>query len=142
MMNKLISPLYFPPGHFYSPYPDLNYIKLNQEKIFEKRLIKDVNLNEKVQLEYLNKIIDLYPTMNIPQYKDSNYRYFFENPAYSYGDAISLNGMLRIIKPNKVIEVGSGYSSCMILDTNEVYFNNSISCLFCEPYPELLKNYQ
>ncbi len=30
---------------------------------------------------------------------------------------------------------GSGYSSCLILDTNELFFDNAISCTFIEPYP-------
>ena len=33
--------------------------------------------------------------------------------------------------------MGSGYSSCVILDTNELFFNNNISCIFIEPYPQL-----
>lgn len=36
----------------------------------------------------------------------------------------------------KIIEVGSGFSSCVMLDTNELYFNNSIDCTFIEPFPD------
>ena len=36
-------------------------------------------------------------------------------------------------------EVGSGFSSCLILDTNERFFDNSIDCTFIEPYPDLFK---
>jgi hypothetical protein len=46
--------------------------------------------------------------------------------------------MLRYAKPKRIIEIGSGYSSCVILDTNELFFNNSIQCTFIEPVPELL----
>jgi hypothetical protein len=35
--------------------------------------------------------------------------------------------------------VGSGYSSCVTLDTNELFFNGDINCSFIEPYPKLLK---
>jgi hypothetical protein len=48
--------------------------------------------------------------------------------------------MLRRLKPKKVIEVGSGFSSSVTLDTNELFFNNSINCIFIEPYPERLKS--
>ncbi|MGI9484201.1 MAG: class I SAM-dependent methyltransferase [Hyphomicrobiales bacterium] len=37
-----------------------------------------------------------------------------------------------------MIEIGSGYSSCVMLDTNELFFDNAISMSFVEPYPELL----
>ena len=41
-------------------------------------------------------------------------------------------------KPRRIIEVGSGYSSCVILDTNDLFFDGSISCTHIEPYPDLL----
>jgi hypothetical protein len=65
-------------------------------------------------------------------------RYFFENDAYSYSDAIFLYCMIRHLSPKRIIEVGSGYSSGVTLDTNEVFFDNSIRCTFIDPYPELL----
>lgn len=42
--------------------------------------------------------------------------------------------------PKKIIEVGSGFSSCLILDTNDFFFNGQISTTFIEPYPQLLKS--
>lgn len=67
-------------------------------------------------------------------------RYFFENPAYSYSDAICLYGMIRHVRPRRIIEVGSGYSSCVTLDTNELFFDNRIACTFIEPFPDLLRS--
>ena len=46
--------------------------------------------------------------------------------------------MLRLIKPSRIIEIGSGFSSAATLDTNELFFNDSINCTFIEPYPNLL----
>jgi hypothetical protein len=46
--------------------------------------------------------------------------------------------MIRHVKPKKIIEVGSGYSSAAALDTDELFFDNAIKCTFIEPYPELL----
>jgi len=40
----------------------------------------------------------------------------------------------------KLIEVGSGYSSCVTLDANEFFLKNKIDCKFIEPYPDLLKS--
>ena len=67
-------------------------------------------------------------------------RYFFENPTYSYSDAICLYGMIRHVRPRRIIEVGSGYSSCVMLDTNELFFDNRIECTFIDPYPERLQS--
>ena len=36
------------------------------------------------------------------------------------------------------MEIGSGHTSALILDVNELYFDGKIDCTFVEPYPELL----
>ncbi len=66
-------------------------------------------------------------------------KYFFEGEirGYGYSDAI-FYCMIRYLQPKKIIEVGSGKSSCVTLDTNELFFDNSISCTFIEPYPKKL----
>jgi hypothetical protein len=48
--------------------------------------------------------------------------------------------MLRYLEPLRIIEVGSGFSSCVTLDTNEKFLENKMSCTFIEPYPALLKS--
>src|SRR5207244_12672121 len=67
-------------------------------------------------------------------------RYRFENPNYSYNDAIVLYGMMRHAQPHRIVEIGSGYSSCAMLDVNELFFDNSIACTFIDPYPQLLRD--
>jgi predicted O-methyltransferase YrrM len=71
--------------------------------------------------------------------KTKKYRYYFENPAYSYHDGLILNFMMRHFNPHKYIEIGSGYSSCMVLDTNELFLNNNLDIKLIEPYSELIK---
>jgi hypothetical protein len=38
------------------------------------------------------------------------------------------------------VEIGSGHSSCVVLDTNERFFDGSIQCTFVEPYADLLRS--
>jgi hypothetical protein len=66
-------------------------------------------------------------------------RYFFRNDFYSYADALSLYCWIRHARPLRLVEVGSGYSSCVSLDTNELFFGDSIACTFVEPHPEQLR---
>jgi len=44
--------------------------------------------------------------------------------------------MMRHFKPQRIIEIGSGHSSAIMLDTNEHFFDNKIHCTFIEPFPE------
>jgi hypothetical protein len=130
---------FVPPGHFYSPIPSIDEIRMDEEKIF---MIPDnipgIDLNESEQIRMLDGFVKYYEEVPFESKKKANLRYFFQNEAYSYSDAIILYSMLRYAKPKRIIEIGSGYSSCVILDTNELFFNNSIQCTFIEPVPELL----
>ena len=132
--------LFVPPGHFYSPIPDLNEIRQNEEKVFQRRprTIPGIELNEEAQLQLFEKFKKYYYTLPFRAEKTKGLRYYFENPAFSYADGIFLYSMIRHVKPKKIIEVGSGYSSAATLDTNELFFDGAIKCTFIEPYPDLL----
>jgi predicted O-methyltransferase YrrM len=132
--------LFVPPGHFYSPIPSLDYIAQHRSDIFGTvpRQIFGIDLREEEQLELLKSLKPYYDEIPFRSEKSETLRYFFENPAYSYSDAIFLYCMIRHANPKRIIEVGSGYSSCVTLDTNEIYFDNNIEITFIEPFPDLL----
>jgi hypothetical protein len=129
-----------PPGHFYSPIPSLDEIRKDDARIFGSipRNISGLELHESEQLRLLNEFVAYYEEMPFQPKKLEGLRFYFENPAYSYSDAILLHCMIRFLKPKRIIEIGSGFSSCMILDTNELFFRGSIMTTFIDPYPELL----
>lgn len=131
---------FVPPGHFYSPIPALDDIRANEDTIFDavSRNVQGIDLREDEQLNLLTKFKDYYAELPFHPKKTPNLRFFFDNPAYSYSDAILLYCMIRHVKPARIIEVGSGYSSCVMLDTNELFFNGAIATTFIDPYPELL----
>lgn len=128
------------PGHFYSPLPDLDEIRRDEARIFGSmpRTIAGIDLKEEEQFALLCSFVDYYRSMPFGEHQSPDLRYRFDNPAYSYSDAIMLHCMIRHVRPNRIIEVGSGYSSCVMLDTNELFFGNRIRTAFIEPYPELL----
>jgi hypothetical protein len=136
-----LAPQFVPPGHFYSPVPMLEDLRRDDARLFApRREIPGVNLDEEGQLRLLSELVPYYREMDFPERSDGRRRYWFENPAYSYSDGIFLHCMIRHCKPKRIIEVGSGHSSCMTLDTNEQHFGNQIKCTFIEPYPELLRS--
>lgn len=135
--ENINSGLYYP-GHFYSPIPDKKDITLEKyNKVIKSSFkLKAVDLNEKYQLELIKIFSKFYP----PPFKDkkiNKFRYYYQNPNFSYGDAISLYSIIRFFKPKKIIEIGSGFSSCVILDTNEFFFKEKIKIEFIEPFPDL-----
>ncbi|WP_163852957.1 class I SAM-dependent methyltransferase [Paenibacillus elgii] len=129
----------FPPGHYYSPLPNLEDIRSREVELFTaNEMIPGIALNKEKQLNWLTKLSEFLNQVSFPESKDTNYRYYYNNAFYSHGDAIVLYSMIRKLKPKKIIEIGSGFSSAVILDTNQIFFNGSINCTFIEPYPERL----
>jgi hypothetical protein len=70
--------------------------------------------------------------------KQPGQNYFYENPAFSYGDAIILGLMMLEFEPKRVVEVGSGYSSCAMIDINEQQLGGNVELTFVDPYPQTL----
>jgi hypothetical protein len=69
---------------------------------------------------------------DLPQ--DARYK---QASMFSLGDAAIYHSMLRHFKPSQVIEVGSGFSTAVVLDTAEAFdLPTTIQCI--EPYPERL----
>ncbi len=128
-----------PPGHFYSPIPNLEEVRKDENWIFhDPQTIPGVDLNIDEQCKLIDQLKDYYPEMPFPAEREEGWRFFHNNPAFGGADAVFLYGMMRHLKPRRIIEVGSGYSSCVMLDTNDLFFAGSIACTFIEPNPELL----
>lgn len=135
-----------PPGEYYSPYPDKDYVKRNAKRIYdEHKPLLGIDLNLGRQTELLGNFEELYPT--VPQWPwlndgeaDSRYRYRLGNGWFDEMDAVTLHCMLRHLRPRRLVEVGSGWSSAVTLDTNEFFLGNSVALSFVEPYPERLRS--
>jgi len=140
-LNKVILDAGFEPGHFYSTVPNLKELIENQEIIFQKKDINDVEMNKENQLDLLLKLKDYYSEyLYHDEFSDQlNYRYKKDGAFYRHSDSVFLYSMIRHSKPQRIIEVGSGHSSAIMLDTNEHFFNNEIKHTFIEPYPERLE---
>lgn len=130
----------FPPGHFYSPIPDIEEIRKRKDDLSDQTVknLPGINLNEAYQLKLLAEFSNLTVSMPFSDHKDSRWRYYFDNPYFSYGDAIVLLSIFRHFKPKRVIEAGSGYSSVEMMDLNDCYFDKKINFTLIEPYPERL----
>src|SRR5437867_6724324 len=97
-----------------------------------------IDLREDRQLALLEKLSRYYAEIPFPAEKNERFRFAFDNPSYSWADAIILFCMIRELKPSRILEIGSGHTSALILDTNERYFGGGIDCTFVEPHPQLL----
>lgn len=132
----------WPAGHFYSPIPNLEDIRRRESALYPtpRPHVAGVTIDLGRQREVLRELAGYYDEMPFPEQKQEGLRYYFDNPNFRHGEAIVLYGMIRWLHPRRIVEIGSGFSSSVMLDTNQKFFNNAIDCTFIEPYPELLIN--
>ena len=128
----------FPPGHYYSPIVNKKDISQKKELFEIPKEIKGISLNESEQLSTLKQLMHYYKENTFPENQTKGDRYFFKNKYYSYSDALFLYSIMRHFKPKNIIEAGSGFSSAVMLDTNDQFFDSSIKLTFIEPYPDRL----
>ncbi len=97
----------FPAGHFYSPLLDLQSLRPGE-------------------------FAPPFPFRQI-----AGHRYFVENGFFVPSDAFTLSGIIRREQPRRVVEVGSGFSSAVMLDTLD-HAGQSADLTFIEPFPDRL----
>ncbi len=128
-----------PPGHFYSPLPDMEEVERRSQKIFvpAPTRIGGIDLRSEEQKQLLWKFEGYYSSPPFERSFNPKSRFFRPNGAFPYQDAFTLSAMIRHFKPQRLIEIGCGFSSCVILDTCEA-ISPETKLTFIEPYPELL----
>ena len=133
--------LYATPGHFYSPIVDPATVRerFPRERRMNHERLADVDLDlEKMTGFWQTTMSPIARMTPFPDEPTPGFRFHFENPAYSYGDAITLRAMILHFRPKRLIEVGSGWSSACALDTLDSDSSLTTEVTFVEPYPELL----
>jgi len=125
---------------FYSPLPSLKEARRREQTIWGEpsRVLPAVDLNEVEQLSLYDELKNFYAELPFEDEPRSGLRYYFHNEWFGDADAILLYSMIRHLKPKRIIEIGSGFSSAVTLDTNDLFFGGDISCTFIEPNAERL----
>jgi len=131
---------WYPPGHYYNPLVDPKAVDVYSDTVFDtsKKSVFGIDFREKAQLELLDELLPYYKEVPFPVEQTPGFRYYLGNGIFSYSDGIFLYMLMRHFKPSRIIEVGSGHSSAVMIDTNERFLNDSVNLTFIEPYPERL----
>lgn len=130
----------FPHGHFYSPVVDPAALDRDRFRALrDSDPLAGLTLDLGAMDVLFAQLMRHYPAIAFPEEADGKTRYHYLNDQYTYGDAIILSAMLRELHPARYIEVGSGFSSAVALDTNDA-LDAPIACTFIEPYTERLES--
>jgi predicted O-methyltransferase YrrM len=108
------------PNHFYSPIPDLGSLS---RRVWEDSECIGVDFREAAQLELLDRFESLrreYAKLDV------------SNPYYGALDAEVLYSMIRLVRPERIVEVGSGFSTDIALTALKENGSGCIECI--EPF--------
>lgn len=134
--NKWVKPFNF----YESPYPDLTKIHSKEKYIFYgEKSTEGIDFNLTGQLV----LLDTFSKIPLLPWKPDGldgFRYCYNNRFFPKGCAHALYFMLRYLQPKKMVEVGSGFSTAVSLDTNERCLNNKMEIVCIEPNSQRLKS--
>lgn len=126
----------FPPGHFYSPLVDIDGFTRHVDAYTDKARAHwekaglDLQAHIGLHYEFLESA-KLSRTLEQPRYSNQNV-YFYQ------ADAFTAAGIIRKFRPNRVVEIGSGFSSAAMLDCCQaVGLNTQFD--FIDPFPDRLE---
>ena len=97
-------------NHYYEPFfTPKDYTK-------RSRALPGIDLNIDEQLSLLGNFKYNDELIKIPLEKSANLKFHYNNSGFEAGDAEFLYNMIRLKKPAKIIEIGSGNSTLMALN--------------------------
>ena len=132
-----------PPGHFYSPIPSQSDVEEHLIRMQRKSLLVElpaIRMDDRTQLEFLERLKPYYPQLPFQAGPVEGLLYQFDNPHFSYADASALFCVMNYFRPQTVIEIGSGFSTCVILDTNRISLGSRTQIISIEPHAKLLRS--
>jgi hypothetical protein len=97
--------------HYYEPLIDPSRL---QQSLRSDRNLPGIDLNTSTQLALLERFHFCEELLSLPLENTNGKRKFhYHNGAYEAGDAEYLYSMIRLFKPKRIIEIGSGSSTLM-----------------------------
>jgi hypothetical protein len=134
--------LWVPPGHFYSPVPDPAEAsrRLDEIDALTPTSLPSVRIDHEELLRGWDRLLPFLRSAPFQAERVGPYRYAYDNANYCWGDGSVLHAMLRLYRPKKLIEIGSGWSSACTIDTVQHYLDGACELTFVEPHPGLLRD--
>lgn len=130
----------FADGHFYSPVVDTGAVREDEGRIWPATpMVAGIDFNEPEQRRWLSEILPRhlpdYDYPDDPPAGSADTAFYTRNTQFSWLDSRMLFAMLRETRPQRIIEIGSGYSSLLTADVNRRFLGGRLDMTCIEPYP-------
>jgi hypothetical protein len=134
-LQALLSNISYPPGHFYSPVVDVNDPHAIAAVRIRTRepVPAGIQIDPRQMVQRIERWAGHPVPFPFPRHPGPGYRYHFDNPFFGCHDGTALFSVLMEFKPHRVVEVGCGYSSRLLLDTNQRFFDGQMDLTLIDP---------
>jgi len=134
-LQKLVDDAGYPPGHFYSPVVDVNdsYVIQAVRGRLAAQPPKDVSIDASRMKTLLERLAIHHQSFPFSRHRDTSHRYYYDNPFFACHDGGVLFSMLLEFRPQRIIEIGCGFSSALMLDTNDRFFAGAMDLTLIDP---------
>jgi predicted O-methyltransferase YrrM len=105
-----------------------------------RRDVPGIDLRDRQQLELIESFAALPKFPFASATTAHRYRYSTDNDWFGPDDAVMLYCVLSQFRPAHVVEVGSGFSSALMLDVDQHFLGASAKFTFIDPNPERLES--
>jgi predicted O-methyltransferase YrrM len=123
-------------SNYYSPIPTVKEIDASWELRDEAMPYLEPDLyDNEFMLSFLTNCLAPYANDFNPfaDVTDSPAEFYWRNPQFSYTDALAYYCLIRYQKPQRIIEIGAGYSS--LIASQGLQDNDLGELILIEPYP-------
>jgi len=131
-----------PPGHFYSPIVNPEEVRSYWERSAGKDVADLPGL--RIDLEAMRALwrrrLPFLRELRFARDPGGATRYYTSDRRYPSGDAFVLAAMIADRRPRRIVEIGSGFSTAVMLDTLDALGDATCQLVCIDPYPERLRS--
>jgi predicted O-methyltransferase YrrM len=126
-------------GEYYSPMYDTRELAEQRHRLWpaQPREVVGIDWNEARQIELCRDVFaqQSHTAFPVDDVEPDGALYFTNNDQYPPLDAWLLAGIMRHLRPQKMVEVGCGFSTLVGAQVNRESFQAQIDLVCIEPYP-------
>ncbi|HSI15227.1 MAG TPA: CmcI family methyltransferase [Chthoniobacter sp.] len=130
---------FVPAGHFYSAVPSqADRIRAMSANPTPAPLSLDLAPCDQARL--LRSFLPYRDDCPFPDEATPPFRYHFNNDTFAWTDGFMLHAMMRRFRPQRIIEIGSGNTSALMLDVRGLFLGGNLELTFIEPHAALVRS--
>jgi predicted O-methyltransferase YrrM len=132
----------FPDGHYYSPVvcPDDVLSYWERSSTLTAHDLSGIDLDLKAMTDFWRQNEACLRAAPFSEEPGSETRYYYSDGRYPKGDALVLMCMINTFRPKRIIEIGSGFSSAVMLDTADMLKMTDLQITCIDPYADRLRS--